>query len=156
MFNNKQFREYIIRPTLDTVHLYSDGAVEMLVFTCAAESAGGTYVHQVKGPAMGIYCMEPATHTDIWINFIRRRTDIATKLLLNFGTTRIPEPERLIYDLQYATLMARLHYLRVADAFPMPNDVDGLWSYYKKHYNTSKGSATKEAAIKLYSKFIKD
>jgi hypothetical protein len=61
MFNITQFRELLIRPVLDSLQMYSKDAEELLVFTCAAESNGGTYLHQVKGPALGIYQCEPST-----------------------------------------------------------------------------------------------
>ena len=69
MIDNKQLRECIIKPTLDSLQMYSQAAEELLVFTCACESLGGTYLKQVKGPALGIYQMEPATYQDIWENY---------------------------------------------------------------------------------------
>ena len=62
MIDNKQLRELIIGPSLDALQMYSKEAEEILVFTCASESLGGTYLKQVKGPALGIYQMEPATY----------------------------------------------------------------------------------------------
>lgn len=155
MLNCSQFRSLIIEPVLSKLQVYSKHAEELLVFTCAAESLGGHYLAQVKGPALGIYQMEPSTHTDIWVNFIRGRNQLSTLLLLNFdGCNRIPDPSRLIFDLHYATALARIHYLRVTHPIPNPTDTEALWEYYKKYYNTEKGKAKKDESIKKYKDFI--
>lgn len=155
MFDCSQFRSLIIEPVLSKLQCYSKNAEELLVFTCAAESDGGRYLTQVQGPALGIYQMEPATYTDLWTNFIRARNQMATLLAIHMGCNRIPEIERLIYDLHFATAMARLHYLRCPGKLPEPKDIDGIWDYYKTHYNTPKGKAKKEDCLKRYEEFIK-
>lgn len=155
MFDCSQFRAHIIVPVLSKLQAYSSAAEEILVFTCAAESLGGHYLTQVKGPALGIYQMEPATYTDIWINFIRGRNQLSTLLSMHLNCTRIPDVDRLIYDLHFATAMARIHYLRCKENLPDATDIDGLWEYYKKHYNTVKGKAKKEETIAKYQAFIK-
>ena len=155
MLDCSQFRSLIIEPVLSKLQVYSKEAEEVLVFTCAAESLGGHYLAQVKGPALGIYQMEPNTYTDIWINYIRARNQLATLLAMHYGCNKIPEVERLIYDLHFATAMARIHYLRVTGKLPAITDVEGIWEYYKKHYNTEKGKAKKDESIKKYQDFIK-
>lgn len=45
--------------------------VELLLLTCAAESAMGKYIMQVGGPARGIFQMEPNTEKDIWENWLK-------------------------------------------------------------------------------------
>ncbi len=155
MLDCSQFRSLIIEPVLSKLQVYSKDAEEVLVFTCAAESIGGTLLHQVKGSALGIYQMEPNTYTDIWINYIRGRNQLATLMALHFGCNKIPDVERLIYDLHFATAMARIHYLRVKPSIPDMKDVDAMWDYYKKYYNTEKGKAKKEDAIKKYQDFIR-
>lgn len=155
MFDCSQFRSLIIEPVLSKLQIYSSEAEELLVFTCAAESDGGTFVQQINGPALGVYQMQPSTYTDIWINYIRARNQLATLMALHLGCNRIPDITRLIFDLQFATAMTRIHYLRIIGKLPKADDVDGLWEYYKKHYNTEKGKATKEESIAKYKKFIK-
>lgn len=155
MLDCSQFRSLIVEPVLSKLRLYSKNAEELLVFTCAAESLGGTYLHQVKGPALGIYQMEPNTYTDIWVNYIRGRNQLATLMAMHFGCNKIPEVERLIYDLHFATALTRIHYLRISHNIPEPADTEGLWAYYKKYYNTEKGKASKESSIKKYHDFIK-
>ena len=50
MLNAEQLRTLIIEPALKDLNLQSDDATELLLFTCATESEGGTYLHQLKGP----------------------------------------------------------------------------------------------------------
>jgi hypothetical protein len=155
MLDCSQFRTLIIEPVLSKLQIYSSKAEELLVFTCAAESLGGTLLHQIKGPALGIFQMEPNTYTDIWVNYIHGRNQLATLMALHLGCNKIPPIERMIYDLQFATAMARIHYLRFTGKLPEVKDVDGIWDYYKKNYNTEKGKAKKEEAIKKYQDFIR-
>lgn len=155
MIDNKQLRECIIKPTLDSLQMYSQAAEELLVFTCACESLGGTYLKQIKGPALGIYQMEPATYQDIWENYIKHSSSLIQLLALNFSAPSIPTPERMVFDLKFATAMARLHYRRRSEPLPQHNDIEAIWEYYKKYYNTHLGKAEKEESIKHYRKFVK-
>ncbi len=154
MLKFSQFTDLIVTPALSDMQMYSDDAKELLVFTCAVESQGGTYIHQVKGPALGIYQMEPNTYTDIWVNYLYNQTSFLNIVTLNFNCPRMPLPDRVVYDLKFATCMARLHYRRVKEQLPNRQDLDALWDYYKEHYNTSSGKAKKDKAIKLYQDFL--
>lgn len=153
MLNSEQLKTLVIIPALKDLLLYSEDAVALLLFTCASESIGGTYLQQVKGPALGIYQMEPATYNDLWVNFILHKNDMKLQLLHSFGCGYMPSEERLIYDLRFATAMARIFYARVKAPLPNANDTEALWNYYKLYYNTVKGAATKEKSISLYQQF---
>lgn len=155
MINASQLKELVIKPALHELVMYSDNAVELLLFTCAVESLGGTYLKQLKGPAVGIYQMEPATHNDIWQNYINHRGSLIMIMASAFDCTRMPSEDRLIYDLRYATAMARLHYARVPEPLPDLNDIQSIWVYYKTHYNTIQGSATKDKSIAKYLAYAK-
>lgn len=140
----KHFRECIIRPALDQLKLYSVAAEELLVITAAQESLGGTYLAQSdvkgypKGPAMGIYQMEPATYMDLYQNFLAYHTLWLDRLTP--GEIAAPNVGRMVYDLKYATMIARLNYYRVKEA--LPQDFEGQIRYYKKYWNTELGAAT--------------
>lgn len=154
MLNITQFRELIVKSSLNDLLLYSEDAEELLVFTCAAESSGGTYLQQVNGPALGIYQLEPMTYNDIWYNFIMLEHRLATKFFNNFNVNRIPCESRLIYDLRFATALCRIFYLRIQEKLPPASDVNAIWDYYKKYYNTNEGQAEKEESIKKYHDFV--
>jgi len=155
LFKLAQFREHILLPTLSALQMYSKDAEELLVFTCATESNGGSLLVQVKGPALGVFQMEPATYIDIWQNYIKNRSSLLHIIAMNFNVSTIPEATRMIYDLEFATLMARIHYRRFAEALPKANDVDGMWEYYKKYFNTPLGKSTKDKSIADYRRFLK-
>lgn len=143
--NPGQLREYVIRPTLKELGAYSESAEELLMLTAATESLCGKYLHQVGGPALGIYQMEPATHDDLWVNYLKYKPALAEKVA-RYGH----EARELPGNLYYATAMARIHYLRRPEALPSAMDERGLASYWKTWYNTHLGAGTVEKAIENY------
>ena len=154
MLNYTQLTELIIKPTLIDLVEFSENALTLMVFTCAVESQGGYYLKQIKGPALGIYQMEPETYNDIWQNYIKHNGSLLMRLLSNFEVNFMPNEDRLIYDLRYATAMTRIHYLRVSCAIPDKKDLHAIYSYYKQHYNSSLGAAQEDKAIQSYLSFV--
>lgn len=155
MMNSSQLRDLIIKPALSDLVMLSDNAIELMMFTCAVESLGGTYLKQLTGPALGIYQMEPATYNDIWQNYIANNSKLLLVLLSNFGCHNMSSEDRLVYDLRFATAMTRIHYARVPQALPLKDDIEAMWDYYKEHYNSSRGAAEKAQSIQKYYTFIK-
>ena len=151
----KHFRELIVRPALDQLKLYSVAAEELLVITCAQDSIGGTYLMQndvkgfPRGPAVGIYQMEPATYLDLWRNFLSYHTMLLDRL--HPGEQAAMDVGRMVYDLKYATMIARLNYYRVKEA--LPQDLEGQFRYYKKYWNTELGAATLDDVRRNYYAF---
>lgn len=154
MLNSIQLRELIIKPALQDLVMLSDDAVELLIFTCAVESNGGTYIKQLDGPALGIYQMEPNTYNDIWQNYIVYRPPLGIILGHNFDAFRMPSEDRLMYDMRFATAMARIHYTRVTEALPPANNSQSIFDYYKAHYNSVLGKADSEGCLARYHSFI--
>lgn len=154
MLNIAQLREFIIKPALEDLIMYSPEAEELLVFTCAVESNGCSYIKQVNGPALGIYQMEPRTYNDIWQNYVIKKGSLVLTMISNFHASFMPDEQRLMYDLRFATAMARLHYARVNEPLPRKDDIDALWCYYKIYYNTKLGAAQKAESIKKYSTYL--
>ncbi len=152
MFNITQFRADILTPTLEALQFRDIELKELLVFTCAVESAGGTYVRQVNGPALGIYQLEPNTFSDLWYNYILRKPDIVNLLSLNLGLHRLPDPIEVITDLKLATAFCALLY-KYRKAQIKSIDPNDLWDVYKPLYNTEKGAAVKDKSIAAYYKF---
>lgn len=154
MFNINQFRESIVQSTLKDLMMYSQEAEELIVFTCATESMGGTFLRQVNGPALGIYQMEPETYFDIWEHYLKLNSHLCMRMVSNFNVVNMPSPDRMIYDLRYATAMARLFYARIMQPLPPSNDVDAIWDYYKLYYNTARGKAVKQESLMRYHHFL--
>lgn len=155
-FRAHSFREFIVAPTLRSLGMYSQAAENLLVMTSAQESQLGNYLRQVHGPAIGIDQMEPATHDDLWVNFIAARPAIAYQLRRFAGYrwvgNKIPATE-MTGNLYYATAMTRVHYYRRPEALPDATDTLGLAKYYKRWYNTPKGAATIPEIMANYAKY---
>jgi len=148
-------KEYIIIPTLDYMGLNSASAVNLLLGTAAQESHLGKYLHQINGPALGIYQMEPDTHKDIHNNFLVYKSDL-NKKILNLSFPAFSMKKNLIGNLYYATAMARIHYYRVPEKLPKADDIEGLANYWKRYYNTIRGQGTIKEFIKNFEKYILD
>lgn len=146
-------RYQIILPALKPFGIWSKKAEQLLLGTCAKESRLGTYLKQINGPALGIYQMEPSTHDDIWENYIKNKKEIYRLIIEIYGKA---DSERLIYDLRYATLMARIHYLRSRISIPELNDLIGQAKMWKKVYNTDLGKGTVDSYIEAYNLLIRD
>lgn len=147
----KLFLRDIVYPTLEILAeensaFKSDVAAHLLVGTAWHESLGLKYTRQIGGPALGAYQIEPATHDDVYQNFLAFRPK-----LLNLVTSLAAEaPERelqLITNLSYSTAIARLVYWRAPDPMPKRRNelsqyIEDLAIYWKRHYNTGLGKGS--------------
>jgi hypothetical protein len=160
MYNTKQFRE-VIQSTLKKFEelggaKYSDDAVELLIMIAAHESGLGTYLYQVKGPALGVFQMEPATARDMYTNFIskKRTLDFAVSKFVPslkscFGTDFT---ECIATDLRYATVLARVFFMRFEE--PIPKTPYDLAVYAKKYWNTELGKASVNDYLTAYKRAL--
>lgn len=155
MISCKQFRQYIIKPALMGFNpaLYSADIEELLIATMAHESKGGQFLHQEHGPALGPFQMEPATHDDLWKH---------SKWMNYYGhikPTNIidgPQPaSTMIWNLYYATIMARIFYFCTPDVIPNAGDIEGIWKLYKQKWNTTLGAATRNEFLANYWAYVK-
>ncbi len=146
MIKAEHLRDYVVRPTLKRIGLWSMPAENLLIGTIFQESKGGYYLHQLgHGPALGVYQIEPATHDDTWVNYVKYRKHIELKLKALM--TEEPKDSQLITNLAYATAIARIIYYRKPSALPDANDVQALGEYWKKYYNTEQGKGTVEEFV---------
>jgi len=155
--NVKQLVKYVIRPSLRSVGLYSIEAEQLLLGTAAQETGMGHYIHQIVGPALGIYQMEPNTYVGLWNGYVKSRPELERKIRLAVGlenSTGLPPKELLITDLKFATIMSRVYYLRVDEALPGDGDIVAQAMYWKKYYNTYLGKGTVKQYIKNYRRWV--
>lgn len=146
--NLHHLRTLIIRPVLDHIRLYSLAAEQLLVGTALQESRAH-YLHQLgKGPAVGIFQMEPATHDDIWRNYLAYHHGLATLVRqLELPQWYDDDAREMAGNLYYAAAMARIHYRRVKAALPAAGDALTMARYWKRWYNTPLGRGTVEEAL---------
>lgn len=142
------FIQYILRPSLSKIDLYSEDAAKLLLGTALHETLLGKFLHQLSGPALGVYQIEPDTHTDIWENYIKFRQKLRMNILSMYpNLINCVDHEKLIYDLQYATIIARLIYRRVPEKLPTKYSIIKQAEYWKTHYNTVLGKGCKSRYI---------
>ena len=159
MIECSQLRDYIIKPSLQLINMYSEGSEELLVAICAQESSGGRYLKQIGGPALGIFQMQPSTHDNIWTKYLLNSDKEKTINTLGYTVLKgcryiiSPPAEVMIHNLYYATMMARCFWLGFEGLIPDKNDLDGIWDIYKEYWNTEDGAAIQSKFFSSYYEF---
>lgn len=142
---------YVIAEALKRIGMDSPQARALMLGTAMVES-NLTELQQHGGPAIGLWQVEPATHDDIWLNYLAYRPDISrTFSELAVGD---PTPDQMRWNLLYACAMARLIYWRSPRALPalQPFDMAKMW---KSVYNTELGAGDVHKAVPLFAKAIR-
>jgi hypothetical protein len=155
LLDPKNLRDYVIFPVCRRLALDTPAAVELLLGTAYKESKL-KFLHQLgAGPALGLWQMEPATHNDIWENFLKYKPTLA-QLVRGFFANNPEDATQLMGNLYYACAMVRVHYYRVKEPLPQAGDVAGMARYWKLYYNTPAGAGTEKeyrddwAALRSY------
>jgi hypothetical protein len=146
MINPRQLRDLVVRPTLAYLGLPSGEVAERLVMGTAAQESKLRHIHQLgRGPARGLWQMEPATFRDLW----DRRGKLALKL--EALSALEPDPvDQLIGNLYLGCAMCRVHYYMRPFNMPTTATVHDLGAIWKQHYNTVKGKGTVEEFVGNY------
>lgn len=149
MINSLQLRELVVSPVVSTVTPNSStikDAVELLMMIQAHESNSGTYLKQVKGPALGIFQMEPDTFYEVR-KYLDRHPELKYRVA-SLSSSGLKDPYEMIHNLAVATAMARVFFMRFEEE--IPTDDYGKAVYAKKYWNTEKGKATVNDYFKAY------
>jgi hypothetical protein len=152
----KHLHRQVIAPALMALGLWSPEAENLVLGTACQESACGTYLAQNGGPALGIFQMEPATHADIWENYLAHDSRLSNFLLKSSGIAGFgvpPPPQIMTWNLRYAAAMCRIHYRRVKAALPAASDIQGQAEYWKAHYNTPLGRGTVQEYLQNWHRY---
>ena len=152
LYSPSSFLTSIITPTLNNLGLFSPNAAQLLLGTALQESQL-TYRKQIGGPALGLFQMEPATHNDIWDNFLKYRPALAAKV----GTLIVPYRDRLTaleFDDRYAAAMARVKYLRIPAPIPALGNIQAMAAFWKQYYNTPLGKGTAAKFIATWNQYV--
>lgn len=157
-FNREQFKHLITEAIAEFSPMVGGGllsfeAVNLLLGTAAQESAFGSYLYQVNGPARGVFQMEPATERDLWDKWLVYRADYMRAMRLCCPGVQ-PGTDALMYNLKYQIIMARLFYRRIPAPLPASGDVEGMAAYWKQYYNTVAGKGTEKEFINNYVKYV--
>lgn len=156
--NPQVLHDYIIFPTLKAMGsaLNTPAARQLLLSTAGQESHCGEYFTQIKGPALGIFQMEPPTVNDLYQSYLipTGRVDMVRQFS-SIAAWEDPMLISLVGELFYATALARMNYYRRAEAHPAFNDFGGMWRYYKKYWNSELGAATEAEFKANWKRFVK-
>ena len=150
MLDIGQFTDHVIQPALETLGLYSKAAEQLLLGTALQESRL-TYLRQVGGgPALGLFQMEPATHDDIWHNYLDYRPELASRVSI---LVSVPIAQSLTANMWYAAAMARVHYRRVPAPLPEEGDIEAMAAYWKQHYNSQLGAGQEHEFVANWERY---
>lgn len=155
--NKKQLAGSIseVLGTCPRPELASPAAVELLLGTAAKESGFGTYLEQLgTGPAKGFWQMEPATAK--WLEGLACKSPLPPDLLKWARSFRDDETVEwaLEYRIDYQIAMCRLRYWVVPAELPAAGDTVAQAAYWKRWYNTPRGSGTEQEYLDDYKKFV--
>jgi hypothetical protein len=149
------FRQNTIKPVLEQMGKASLAAEELLMGTAIQESLFLQHrVQMGNGPAVSYFQMEPATHNDIWNNYLKYRGEVAAKAIAFLSSPDADKIEELRTNDEYATAMARIHYMRVPAKLPDSGDVTGQANYWKQYYNTSLGKGKPSEYIEKWNHYL--
>jgi hypothetical protein len=149
--NAGDLREYAVRPALKMIDLWSVVAEDLVMGTAAQESRF-QYLEQLRGPAIGLFQMEPATFQHLWKNVIPRYPRIMRGL--QGMTVNSPAPTEMAWNLRFAAAMCRVHYYAKPDPLPLTSDPRELGLYWKRHYNTFLGKGTVDEFVDNYKRYV--
>jgi hypothetical protein len=148
---NPEELEALIVDTLHKIGLFHESAVDLLLGTCAQESHMGKYRKQIKGPALGIMQIEPATFEDVTGRYLGFKKELRNNVLSACGIAEFKSSD-LKYNDILSICVARIKFYM--DSEPIPYSIVEQAIYYKRVYNTSQGAATPEQYIKNFHRFI--
>ena len=153
MLDPMHFRVLIVRATLGILDLpNAQIAEDLLVGTALAESKL-QFLQQIGGgPALGLYQIEPATHDDLWDNYLHNREPLNYRVR-GLLAPRPSQLDQLVTNLAYATAIARLIYWRRPEPLPELGDVVDTAAYWKAHFNTEKGAGEENHFIETYERY---
>lgn len=147
----------VIRPTLLQMDMWSATAEKLLFMIAAHESGGFRYVKQIKGPAVGLWQMEPKTLEDICNRYLMLRKNHARRVLVKqFSLFETIKAEHLKTNHRLACALARMRLAMVPQPFPPLDDDEGLARYAKTYWNTATGEATPEEYLSDYETYLPD
>ena len=144
-------RDHVLVPAMRALGGPQDSpaARQLMLFTAIHESGRLKYLRQhPRGPARGLLQVEGATSDDVW-RYLRQ--DRNAELRRRFNVANGLDPDhvqpiplgRLVYDLRYCFLVARVRYWYVPESLPEFNDKAGMVRYWSIYYQTT-GDPEKE------------
>ena len=149
-----QIRQFIVAPTLKAIGLWSAQAESLVLGTGAHESAGFQYLHQVNGPALSWFQIEPATYQDVLDNTLPglpAALKSALRGMVPHQYAGWPPADYLMMSPAWAVAICRILYYRHPPAIPV--DLPGQAAMWEKYYNTPLGAGTASEWLANYNRY---
>lgn len=154
--NNKVsvFLNTVIKPVVARLG-GGTAAEELLLGTAMQESMCLKYRRQMRnGPARSYFQMEPATHNDIWKNYLVYRKKLTADVTSYLSSPTANKIDELEHNDKYAAAMARVQYMRAPAALPAQGDVKAQANYWKRYYNTLLGKGNPNEYIQKWNRCV--
>ena len=153
-----ELQEYVIRPTLKHLGVWSHDAEVLLLSTAAFETNVGYRLLDSanKKSGFGVFCITALTHKKIWDTYIATNPDLASKvrgLASQREFLNNPDAE-LITNLSYATAIAWLIYESSQQPIPCSDDIVALAQHWNNHFNDSRKCNTYKEHIHMLRKCV--
>jgi hypothetical protein len=159
-----QLYVHVVQPTLALLAgagIPNTRAAEALILATAAHESGGFHaIDQVTrpdditaGPARGLWQIEPSTHADLYLNYLRFRPTLMAALE-SFLAAAPDRDQQLATNLAYGCAVARLLYHRRRVVLPATADPQALGREWKRLFNTAKGKGTLAQFSAAYERHV--
>lgn len=138
-------------PRMDT-----PAARTLMLGTIAQESDFALYNRQIKGPALGICQVEPATEKWIRTDYLPRKPELQAMMNQFLPDERYDTDEwwqaQLEFNWHYCVYIARLKYWTIPQ--PLPQSLMGIAHYWDTHYNANPDYGTPGEFMDAYRKYV--
>lgn len=142
-----ELRQWVIKPTLKRLGVYSKAAENLLLATAAQESGLGSHLKPAGQRALGIYQIHSLSHRHIWDDHLALRSDMAS-LVRGLASQHdfLAQPHaELATNLSYATAIAWFMYARHKDfSLPKHDDINALANLWKRFYHPKSKSSIED------------
>ena len=143
----EELRQWVIKPTLKRLGVYSKAAENLLLATAAQESGLGSHLKPAGQRALGIYQIHSLAHRHIWDDHLALHSEMAS-LVRGLASQHdfLAQPHaELATNLSYATAIAWFMYAR-HDSFSLPkhSDIEALAGLWKRFYHPKSKNSTED------------
>ena len=152
----EELRQWVIKPTLKRLGVYSKTAENLLLATAAQESGLGSHLKPAGQRALGIYQIHSLAHRHIWDDHLALHSEMASLvrgLASQHDFLAHPHAE-LATNLSYATAIAWFMCARHENfSLPKSNDIDALAGLWKRFYHPRSKNSTMDFR-KNFSRYV--
>ena len=137
----EEFRQCVVRPTLEHLGHWSQAAENLLIGTAAQESGLGFHLTEGNNRGIGIYQIRRRIHRSIWDNYLVNHPELASRirgLASQHEFLSHPHAE-LATNLSYATAIAWMIYYRHNKQLPNASDLEALSHFWQRYYQRPRG-----------------